>query len=128
MSTYNLGIKTFTAGGDLAHNTLVALDEGAVVTAAPGETPPLILGVATEDAAEGAPVGIRLANCAGTVQIVAAAATTTGAVVELVAGGKIQDLDTGQPVGITIAGASKGALCEVMLLTGAQTTAFGDGD
>lgn len=89
---YNEGIKTFTAGtGGVYKHTLVKLSSGTVVdnTATSTDMP---IGVALADAALNETVAVKLLNCAGTVEIVAAGAISAGALAYAAADGEVSAL------------------------------------
>lgn len=91
---YNEGIKAFIAGaGGVPGNCLVQLSSGTVVvnTATATHIP---IGVTLSAAAAGEPVGVKLLNSQGSVEIVAAGAITAGAIVYAAADGEVSAVPT----------------------------------
>ena len=113
MAVTNEGIKTFTAGEDLAVHRRVKKSGDTVVYADAGEDYIAI----TEDAASsGDPVACRLKNVSGTVKVVCAGAVAVNSDLYGAADGKVDDAVSGtaQFYSITEAGSGDGSIIEAL--------------
>ena len=83
------GYKTFTAAGDIAKYARVTLGSGGTVTEAGLAVKEI--GTATNKAASGERVTVKLRSAPGTHKMIAKEAMAIGALVYTEAGGKVQD-------------------------------------
>lgn len=89
---YNIGIKAFTVGtGGVAEGALVKLSSGTVVlnTATSTDDP---VGVAVDTKSAADVVAVQFLKSGGSIEMIAAGAITSGAVVYAAASGKVQAL------------------------------------
>lgn len=105
----NAGIRTFTAGEALAVSRRVKIKSGTttvppeVVYADAGEAH---IGTTQQAKGLGDLVAVRLANVAGTVEMVAAEAFAVGALLYGAADGKVADTAAGAALGLAIEAAT----------------------
>ena len=119
MSYVDCCTRTFTAGAAVSAHALVKLSSGKVVhnTATATDDPVGIAEYAA--AADGDDLAVRLINTDGTVEIVAAGAITSGAVVYAADAGKVQALPaaaaTYRQIGIALeAAGADGDIIEIL--------------
>ncbi len=123
----NKGPKAFTVGiGGVYANRLVKLASGTVVlnTATATDDP---IGVSLRDGSAADVVSVELINTGGTIEMTAAGAITSGAVVYAAASGKVQALPaaaaTYLKIGIALEAASAdGSIIEVLPYDYTSTT------
>lgn len=109
------GVRTFVAGEDLTENLLVYLSAANEVSICGASDQPI--GVARTTVASGDLVGVFLLSKQGTITCTAGAAITVNAPVMPIAGGKVDDLAAGKPIGVALQAASgDGVLVEVLPL------------
>lgn len=124
---FNNSPKAFTVGtGGVYANRLVKLSSGTVVlnTATSTDDP---IGVALRDGSAAEVVSVELINKEGTIEMTAAGAITSGAVVYAAASGKVQALPaaaaTYLKIGIALEAASAdGSIIEVLPYDYTSTT------
>lgn len=118
MSQYvDTATKTFEAGGAIAQHLRVKLSAGVLAVAVAGTTDDGVeIGTITEAAfAAGDKRAVRLRSAQGTTKMVAAAAVAAGVAVYGAAGGKVDDVTSGNPIGISLeAATADGDIIEVL--------------
>lgn len=108
---------TFVAGAALSKGTRVKISSGKL--AAAGATDVYIGWMNERALADGDLASVRLRTASGTVEMVASAAISAGATVELAASGKIATFSAGTKCGVAVAAASgDGSVIEVVPFTG----------
>lgn len=107
--------RPFTAGVTIAQHLRVHLSSGKLAIS--GVTDQAIGNLLEEAFAVDEVRSVRLDNADGTVKMVCAGAVAAGAVVYQAAGGKIDDVKTGKPIGVALeAGSAANSVIEVLVL------------
>jgi len=126
--TWNNGIKTFTAGEDLAARRRVKIESGTVTTppevvyADAGED---FIGVTEYAVLDGQPVAIKLRNSSGTfeVECLVDSAIARGTVLYGAADGRLSDASSGSAQAVALEAGEDNAFIEVGLYNVKPTTA-----
>ena len=120
---YDVGCRTFTAGGAIAQYERVKMSGTSVVQAGLTDVG---IGIAQRAAASGELVAVKLWNSDGTFKMIAAGAVTAGAVVNTAASGKCDDATTSTSLKLGYAleaAAASGDIFEVAANIALGTTA-----
>ena len=120
MSQYNdSGLKTFTAGAAIGAHVRVMLTSGKLAVAGAGTTDYDKEIGTTEYAsfADGDPVTVRLRSKEGTRKMVAANPVAAGVAVYGAASGKVDDVESGTQLGVSLeAATATGDIIEVLYI------------
>lgn len=118
MAAENEGIRTFTASGAITAHARVKITSGSTTTPPQCELAGLgeqHAGIAEYAAADGEIVSVRMRNCSGTVEAIAASSISVGAALYGATGGKVASTSSGTTIGFAVeAATANGDIIEIV--------------